>query len=132
MPKQAGGQVDAQRVAQLEMENQKLRRRLADGDDYDFAQEKTMKLRREISEIEAEKRELQQKNNKLEAQKSRLESIFKSTMKGGSADLIDEVQMLIRRIEFLEEQSDKRTKSAFLESQEPYLREIEMLKSKLV
>lgn len=106
--------------------------RLADGDDYDFAQEKTMKLRREISEIEAEKRELQQKNNKLEAQKSRLESIFKSTMKGGSMELIDEVQMLIRRIEFLEEQSDKRTKSAFLESQEPYLREIEMLKSKLV
>ena len=47
-------------------------------------------------------------------------------------ELIDEVQMLIRRIEFLEEQSDKRTKSAYLESQEPYLREIEMLKSKLV
>ena len=40
--------------------------------------------------------------------------------------------MLIRRIEFLEEQSDKRSKSAYLESQEPYLREIEMLKSKLV
>ena len=49
------------------MENQKLRMRLADGDDYDFAQEKTMKLRREIADIEAEKRELQQKNNKLEA-----------------------------------------------------------------
>jgi len=53
-------------------------------------------------------------------------------MKGGSMELIDEVQMLIRRIEFLEEQSDKRSKSAYLESQEPYLREIEMLKSKLV
>lgn len=40
--------------------------------------------------------------------------------------------MLIRRIEFLEEQSDKRSKSAYLQDQEPYLREIEMLKSKLV
>lgn len=47
-------------------------------------------------------------------------------------DLIDEVQMMVRRIEFLEEQSEKRAKSVYLESQEPYVREIEMLKSKLV
>lgn len=47
-------------------------------------------------------------------------------------DLIDEVQMLVRRIEFLEEQSDKRAKNTYLENQEPYMREIEMLKSKLV
>lgn len=47
-------------------------------------------------------------------------------------DLIDEVQLLVRRIEFLEEQSEKRAKNTFLESQEPYLREIEMLKSKLM
>ena len=37
LPKPAAGQVDQQRLAQLEMENQKLRVRLADGDDYDFA-----------------------------------------------------------------------------------------------
>ena len=40
--------------------------------------------------------------------------------------------MMIRRIEFLEEQSDKRSKSQYLENQEPYMREIEMLKSKLM
>ena len=39
--------------------------------------------------------------------------------------------MLVRRVEFLEEQSSQRAKAHFLESQEPYLREIEMLKSKL-
>jgi len=53
-------------------------------------------------------------------------------MKGGNTDLIDEVQMLVRRIEFLEEQSEKRAKSQYLENQEPYVREIEMLKSKLM
>ena len=37
--------------------------------------------------------------------------------------------MMVRRIEFLEEQSEKRAKVDFLENQEPYLREIEMLKS---
>ena len=41
-------------------------------------------------------------------------------MKGGNMDLIDEVQLLVRRIEFLEEQSDKRAKNTFLETQEPY------------
>jgi hypothetical protein len=75
---------------------------------------------------------LAKKVKSLEAQKERLENVFKSTMKGGNMDLIDEVQLLVRRIEFLEEQSDKRSKSSFLESQEPYLREIEMLKSKLL
>jgi hypothetical protein len=36
-------------------------------------------------------------------------------MKGGNTDLIDEVQMLVRRIEFLEEQSEKRAKAQYLE-----------------
>lgn len=47
-------------------------------------------------------------------------------------DLIDEVQLMIRRIEYLEEQSEKRGKNLDMENKEPYLREIEMLKSKLV
>lgn len=46
-------------------------------------------------------------------------------------DLIDEVQLLVRRIEYLEENSEKRSKTSYLENQEPYLREIEMLRSKL-
>ena len=53
-------------------------------------------------------------------------------MKGGAMDMIDQVQMMVRKIEFLEEQSEKRAKTNFLENQEPYMREIEMLKSKLV
>ena len=47
-------------------------------------------------------------------------------------DLIDEVQMLVRRIDYLEEQSEMRAKNTYLENQEPYMREIEVLKSKLV
>lgn len=101
-------------------------------DEVDFAMGKTQKLQREISEADDSKRELQQKINKLEAQKGRLEQVFKATMKGGNTDLIDEVQMLVRRIEFLEEQSEKRAKNQYLENQEPYVREIEMLKSKLM
>lgn len=93
---------------------------------------KTLKLKREVMEVENEKQQLQQKVNKLEAQKSRLEQVFKATMKGGNMDLIDEVQLMIRRIEYLEEQSEKRGKNLDMENKEPYLREIEMLKSKLV
>ena len=52
-------------------------------------------------------------------------------MKGGNMDLIDEVQLLVRRIEFLEEQTEKRSKNSYMENQEPYLREIEVLRSKL-
>ena len=52
-------------------------------------------------------------------------------MKSGNMDLLDEVQLLVRRIEFLEEQNEQRQKSNYLEEKEPYLREIEMLKSKL-
>ena len=47
-------------------------------------------------------------------------------------DLIDEVQMMVRKIEYLEEQSEKRAKSSYLESQEPLMREVDMLKSKLM
>jgi len=81
--------------------------------------------------LEDDKCVLQQRISKLEAQKSRLEQVFKATMKGDNQSIIDEVQMLIRRIEFLEEQSDKRSKTLYLENQEPLQREIEMLRSKL-
>ena len=92
---------------------------------------KSQKMQREFQDSEEQKQALQAKINKLEAQKSRLEQVFKATMKGGNQDLIDEVQLLIRRIEYLEEQSEKRTKSLYMENKEPYSREIEMLKSKL-
>lgn len=53
---------------------------------------------------------------KLETQKGRVEDLLKQTMKAGNMDLIDEVGILVRRIEFLEEQSEKRAKSTYLES----------------
>ena len=46
-------------------------------------------------------------------------------------ELIDQVQLMVRRIEFLEEQSEQRAKTNYMEAQEPYIREIEMLKGKL-
>lgn len=42
-------------------------------DEVNFAMGKTQKLQRDIAEADDAKRELQQKINKLEAQKSRLE-----------------------------------------------------------
>ena len=92
---------------------------------------KAYRIQKQLDLVESDNQQLQAKVNKLEAQKSRLESVFKSSMKGGNMELFDEVQMMIRRIEFLEEQSEKRTKVDYLENQEPYIREIEMLKSKL-
>ena len=41
--------------------------------------------------MEEERTNLLTKLNKLEAQKTRLESVFKSTMKSGKMDLIDDV-----------------------------------------
>lgn len=101
-------------------------------EDYDHAITKVGRLQREIAAMEDERTSLLQKINKLEAQKTRLESVFKSTMKSDKMDLIDEVQLLVRRIEYLEEQNSQRSKNDYLENKEPYLREIEMLKSKLV
>ena len=46
-------------------------------------------------------------------------------------DLIDQVQLMARKIEHMEEQSEQRSKANFLQHQEPLLREIDMLKSKL-
>lgn len=93
---------------------------------------KANRLQRELTQTEEDRAALAQKVNKLEAQKTRLESIFKQTMRSDKMDLIDDVQLLVRRVEYLEEQGDKRAKSSYLEHQEPYLREIEMLKGKLM
>ena len=109
-----GGSNDQGMIKKLQDEIRRLKQN--QNDEVDFAMGKTQKLQREISEAEDAKRELQNKVNKLEAQKSRLEQVFKATMKGGNNDLIDEVQMLVRRIEYLEEQSEKRAKSQYLEN----------------
>lgn len=128
----SGNPGDAQKIQRLQEELRNTKMNQGQSADAEYAIRKAQNLQREISEVENDKRDLQQRVNKLEAQKSRLEQVFKSTMKGGNMDLIDEVQLLIRRIEMLEEQSDKRSKNTYLENQEPYMREIEMLKSKLM
>ncbi len=119
----------AQTVARLQEELRLLKQQQYS--ENDFMTLKSQKMQREFLQVEDEKAALQVKVNKLEAQKSRLEQVFKASMKGDNQSIIDEVQMLIRRIEFLEEQSDKRSKTLYLENQEPLQREIEMLRSKL-
>ena len=76
-------------VKRLQDEVRRLKQ--AQNDEVDFAMGKTQKLQRDIVDADDAKRELQQKINKLEAQKGRLEQVFKATMKGGNTDLIDEV-----------------------------------------
>ena len=77
---------------------------------------KVGRLQRELGEMEEERTKMVQKVNRLEAQKSRLESVFKTTLKSDKMDLIDDVQLLVRRIEHLEEQTDQRQKSSYLEN----------------
>lgn len=101
------------------------------GSDAEYMVAKTQQLQRDAVDHLNKQKELQDKITKLEAQKQRVEDVFKSTMKGGTMDLIDQVQMMVRKIEFLEEQSEQRAKATYLQNQEPLLREIEMLKSKL-
>jgi methyl coenzyme M reductase gamma subunit len=85
-------------------------------DDYDHAITKIGRQQKEMAAMEDERVEFLKKINKLEAQKTRLESVFKSTMKSDKMDLINEVQMLVRRIEYLEEQNGQRTKNSYLEN----------------
>ena len=53
-------------------------------------------------------------------------------MKGGTQDLIDQVQMMLRRIEHLEESSQARATANSMTTLEPLHAEIALLKSKLV
>ena len=62
---------------------------LAQGDD--LQDRKMARLRSEVIDADNEKSALKAKVEKLESQKTRLEDIFKATMKGGTMDLIDQV-----------------------------------------
>lgn len=74
---------------------------LADGDG--LTDRKLARLRSEVVDSDNERVALKAKIEKLESQKTRLEDIFKATMKGGTMDLIDQVQLMVRRIDYLEE-----------------------------
>ena len=56
-----------------------------------IAMNKVNRMQRENDQMEQDRTNLVNKVNKLEAQKTRLESVFKSTMKSGKMDLIDDV-----------------------------------------
>ena len=73
--------------------------------DHDYMLSKNQQLQRDAVDYLNKQKELQDKIVKLEAQKSRIEEVFKSTMKGGNMDLIDQVQLMVRKVEFMEEQS---------------------------
>jgi seryl-tRNA synthetase len=73
------------------------------------------RLQRLVFELQSEKRELQEKTEKLEQGKQRMERILKQTMakaaKDPNAELVEELSVLSKRIEYMEAQSDERSKS---------------------
>ena len=90
-----------------------------------------------------EKGELAEQVEKLENAKQRLERFYKEkmgmtidgkstfgTMAGNSGELISEVSVMARRIEFLEEQAEQRNKQA-RGDQEPFRKEIARLHEEL-
>ncbi len=104
--------------------------------------EKIDRMQKVMSDLQYEKRQLQDKVDQLEAGKQRMERILKqnigvkSTMKKtlgatgntdiDSSEFIDELSLLMKRIEFLEQQSDERLKQSSLEHG-PCKREIQRL-----
>ena len=72
-----------------------------------------------VFELQSEKRELQEKTEKLEQGKQRMERILKQTMakaaKDPNAELLEELSVLSKRIEYMESQSDERSKSQYLD-----------------
>lgn len=75
--------------------------------------------------LRAEKQQLMDKIEKLEASKTRVERILKQSMGNKSSlrktggnepdDLYEELGVLMKRIEFLEQQSEEREKMTYME-----------------
>lgn len=123
--KQVAQPTDSESIQLIESLKDQVRRlKSQQNEEEDVNNSKAKKLQQLLDEAEIDRQTLVEKVRKLEMQKGRVEDLLKQSMKGGNMDLIDEVGILVRRIEFLEEQSDKRAKSTYLESQEPYVREI--------
>lgn len=66
----------------------------------------------------------------VEAQKQRLERIFKESGKGADGDLSGDVSFITRRLEFLEKQSEDRSKQ-IATGQAPLRKEIAALQQEL-
>lgn len=70
-------------------------------------------------DLQAERRELLERIERLESGKQRMERILKQNLaqkgKDPNSELVEELGVMMKRIEFLEQQSDERTKSAYLD-----------------
>jgi len=72
-----------------------------------------------VFDLQAERRELLERIERLESGKQRMERILKQNLaqkgKDPNSELVEELGVMMKRIEFLEQQSDERTKSAYLD-----------------
>ena len=70
-------------------------------------------------DLQAERRELLERIERLESGKQRMERILKQNLaqkgKEPNSELVEELGVMMKRIEFLEQQSDERSKSAYLD-----------------
>ena len=113
--------------AELESLQRKIARILREkDDDAEFFSSKIRQLKRNLKEASLEKGELQEQVDRLEANKLRLEKFYKEKMgitldgkqslaetlqKTKTGDLIGEVGIIARRIEYLEEQAETRNRT---------------------
>lgn len=80
--------------------------------------DKAESLQRVVFTQQAEKRELLERIDKLEQGKLRMEKILKQNLKSQTnpnSELLEEITLLSKRIEFMEVQSDERVKSQYLD-----------------
>ena len=114
------GQRRDQSPSEIEAMQRKVKRILREkDDDAEFFSSKIRQLKRQLKDAMLEKGELAEQVERLENQKQRLERFYKEKMgmtmdgqrtlgqtAGSSGELIGEVSIIQRRIEFLEEQAD--------------------------
>jgi len=129
---------------EIEAIQKKMKRLLREkDDDAEFFSSKIRQLKRQLKDANLEKGELTEQVERLENQKQRQERFYKDKMgmtidgkstfgqtAGTSGELSSEVNIIARRIEFLEEQSDQRSKEVQSEH-DPCRREIARLNEEL-
>jgi len=90
LPKSNNNDAEAQQLIKA-LKDQVRNLKMQQNDESDMAFSKAARLQQQLHEVDGERADLFKKVKSLEAQKERLEQVFKSTMKGGNMDLIDEV-----------------------------------------
>ena len=74
-----------------------------------------------VAELTDEKKALQERLEKVEHSKSRMERILKQnlglkgTLKNDGSDILDEVALIMKRIDYLEQQSEDRNRNSGME-----------------